>query len=198
MIRALILLLTILAGGSVAAQGVGLYDVSGVASDDALFVRARPSNAGEVVGALRHDATGIHVTELSENGLWGRVDHEGAEGWVYLGYMDPQGGTPDFPGTLDCTGTEPFWSLAIRPDSVSLDEASGPGFDGTAGTRMRAVGRTNRWSLRAFDSGRSLTAVIVARQCSDGMSDRSYPYELDVILSEQDGHRHVSGCCALP
>ncbi|SFH07533.1 SH3 domain-containing protein [Palleronia marisminoris] len=197
MIRTLVLLLAILTGGAAAAQGTGLYDVTGVASDDALFVRARPSNDGEVTGTLSHDAQGVHVSELSENGLWGRVDHDGAAGWVYLGYMEAQGAM-DFPGTLDCNGTEPFWSLSIRPDSVTLDEMSGAGFDGTTGTRARADGRTNRWSLRAFDSGRSLTAVIVAQQCSDGMSDRSYPYTVDVILSEQDGHRHVSGCCALP
>lgn len=194
MIRVLLLILSIMAGGAT-AQEAGLHDVTGVASDDVLFVRARPSNDGDVTGTLRHDARGVRVTELSENGLWGRVDHPDAEGWAYLEYLEPSG---DFPGTLDCTGTEPFWSMAIRPDSVTLDEMSGAGFDGTAGTRESAEARSNRWSLRAFDSGRSLTAVIVSRQCSDGMSDRSYPYTVDVILSEQDGHRHISGCCALP
>ena len=195
MIRALIFVLAILTGGRVLAQG--LYDVTGVASDDALFVRARPSNDGEVTGTLSRHARGIRVIELSENGLWGRVDHRGAEGWVYLGYMEARGAA-DFPGTLDCTGTEPFWSLAIRPDSVTLEEMSGAGFDGTAGTRARAEARLGRWSLRAFDSDRSLTAVIASQQCSDGMSDRSFPYTIDVILSERDGHRHLSGCCAVP
>ncbi|WP_375260755.1 COG3650 family protein [Palleronia sp.] len=198
MIRALVLLLAILSGGAAAAQGRGSYDVTGVAPDDALFIRARPSNEGEVVGVLQHDETGVRVTELSDNGRWGRVDHEGAEGWVYLGYMKAQGGATGFPGPLDCTGTEPFWSLAIRPDSVTLDEASGSGFDGTAGTRTRAAGRGNRWSLRAFDSGRSLTAIIVGEECSDGMSDRTYPYTVDVLLSEEDDHGHISGCCSRP
>lgn len=198
MIRLLVLLLAILAGGAAAAQGVGLYDVSGVASDDALFVRARPSNDGEVVGALQHDAKGVRVSELSPNGRWGRVDHEGAEGWVYLGYMKAQDDVTDFPGTLDCTGTEPFWSLAVRPSSVALDQMSGPGFNGTAGTRTRAEARSDRWSLRAFDKGRNLTAVITRQQCSDGMSDRRYPYTVDVLLSEQEAHSHISGCCARP
>ena len=194
MTRAVVLLLALLTG--TALWGQGIYDVEGVAADDALFVRAAPATDGEVVGILQHDASGVRVSELSQDGQWGRVDHQGASGWASTNFLRAQ--TADFPDTLNCTGTEPFWSLAIRPDEVSLDEMSGAGFSGTAGTRERAEGRTDRWSLRAFDDGQSLTAVIGRGQCSDGMSDRTYPFGLDLILSTEDGHRHLSGCCARP
>lgn len=58
-----------------------LYDVSGVASDDVLNIRAEPSADAPIIGTLAHDATNVEIIRDGENG-WGLVNtDEGTAGY---------------------------------------------------------------------------------------------------------------------
>ena len=87
--------------------------------------------------------------------------------------------------TYRAIGTEPFWDLEIgrdliftdRGNNVSVSQPTPQPINGTAGE----IYRTQR-----------LEVNIVHRQCSDGMSDRTYPDTVDVYV---DG-RQYRGCGA--
>lgn len=82
----------------------------------------------------------------------------------------------DFSAPLQAAGTEPFWGLSIRPDGLILtrpDHAAvraanpGPAYDG----------KTAVWTAP------ELTATLTPTHCSDGMSEREYPYAAVVVVA---------------
>lgn len=97
--------------------------------------------------------------------------------------------------TLNCIGTEPFWSLDLKGSDIileDLDSAQG-NFKLTKATA--SSNHTNRWFLTAESAKRGdflSIALSKTNQCSDGMSDFSYEY--DVIISTPDS-QVISGCC---
>ena len=120
-------------------------------------------------------------------------DYPGAEsppfppGQPYPGPGQPTQPALAYPSgetTYRAVGTEPFWDLEIgreliftdRGNNVSVSQSAPQPIQGTAGP----IYRTNR-----------LEVNIVHRQCSDGMSDRSYPDTVDVRV---DGRQRYRGC----
>ncbi len=97
----------------------------------------------------------------------------------------PQPGYPSQQGNYRAIGTEPFWDLEIgrdlvftdRGNNVSVTQPTPRPINGTAGE----IYRTQR-----------LEVNIVHSQCSDGMSDRTYP---DTVQVHVDG-RQYRGCGA--
>ncbi len=82
-------------------------------------------------------------------------------------------------------GTEPFWSLTLTPEGMRFENADG----------MRVAEPTPRLQRGVAGDlyrGRRLEVNIVHRECSDGMSDRVYPNEVQVWV---DG-RGYRGCGA--
>ena len=197
MIRLLLALALSLVGSIAQAASPGTYDVTGVAANDVLNVRTQPTTSSAITGVLAPDAVGVEVLEISGNGRWGRISHPDAAGWASLRFLEPRASAHgEMPESFECSGTEPFWSLAIRSDKLALSEMSGPGYAGPAGNRTMAAGRTDRLSIRGFSDGQNLTAVIARQTCSDGMSDIDYPFTADVLISTPEGHRHLAGCCS--
>ena len=95
--------------------------------------------------------------------------------------------TPNPPGgEYRALGTEPFWNLTIdpqqmiftRPDAPPVAQPTPPVIVGFAGE----IYRTPRINVN-----------IVHAQCSDGMSDRTYPDKVQVTV---DGRRY-EGCGGL-
>lgn len=105
------------------------------------------------------------------------------QGYPPQGY--PQPGYPSEQGNYRAIGTEPFWDLEIgrdmvftdRGNNVSVRQQTPRPINGTAGE----IYRTQR-----------LEVNIVHSQCSDGMSDRTYPDTVQVYV---DG-RLYRGCGA--
>jgi heat shock protein HslJ/uncharacterized membrane protein len=83
-------------------------------------------------------------------------------------------------------GTEPFWDLEIGRDLIFTDRGNNVSVSDPTPTPINGVAgeiyRTQR-----------LEVNIVHRQCSDGMSDRSYPDTVDVRV---DGRQRYRGCGA--
>jgi uncharacterized membrane protein len=104
--------------------------------------------------------------------------------------IDPKGKTfdavaPDEAVTL--TGTEPFWTLAI---------AAGEGVwttpDNQPGTRfaVKRFAGNNGLGFSGELDGKPLTATLTPGECSDGMSDRRFPFVATIAL----GGETFAGC----
>ncbi len=99
--------------------------------------------------------------------------------------IDPQGQTFDAVAPQEIvtfTGTEPFWNLRVE---------GGEGLwttpDNQPGTRM-AVTRfagNNGLGFSGELDGKTLTATLTPGQCSDGMSDRKFPFVATIALGEE-------------
>ena len=102
--------------------------------------------------------------------------------------------------TLKCIGTEPFWSLDLKGQDITLEDLDSVRGSFKLSKAIASSNHTNRWFLTAVGSKRkdskradSLSlALFKTNQCSDGMSDFSYEY--DVTISTPDA-QVLSGCC---
>jgi uncharacterized membrane protein len=91
-------------------------------------------------------------------------------------------------GGFDLTGTEPFWAVQIRPDTLSLTRPDQPAVT-VANPGVEAVETSGVWTTSAF------TVKLTPGECSDGMSDRKYPYVAVVTTTDQG---ELKGCGAPP
>lgn len=96
---------------------------------------------------------------------------------------------PMVPGpAFRLVGNEPFWAVHI--DSTIIRYTTP---DDTSGTRFPPVkplqlGDTLRWTSSSPQT--IIEAWVVPESCSDGMSDRTWPYRASV----QVGDRKLQGC----
>ena len=84
-------------------------------------------------------------------------------------------------------GTEPFWNLA-----VTGEEGVWTTPDNQPGTKLalkRFAGNGGLGFSGELD-GKPLTATLTPGQCSDGMSDRSFPFVATIALGEET----LTGC----
>ena len=96
---------------------------------------------------------------------------------------------PDYGGDFDAVGTEPFWTLKIRPASMTLARPDHPEV-ATANPGVRADGDQGVWDGTVGE--RRLVLRLTPGDCSDGMSDRHYGYSAEVWT---DGET-LRGCAA--
>lgn len=196
--------MVLLAGPALADTAYpALHDVAGVAANDVLNIRAEPAGASPVIGTLAPNQTAVEVLRVSENSKWGLVNTGEASGWASLSFLKPQGNAPWYAldHDLQCSGTEPFWSLQISPNEktahIVTPEEEGPEMDITAtwpGSEWHPVAAFQMTT----DEG-SAMAVIRATACSDGMSDRAYGLSVDVFSSGTTAAvaGAMQGCCTL-
>ncbi len=104
--------------------------------------------------------------------------------------IDPQGKTFDAVApqeSVTLMGTEPFWSLAITGgEGVWSTPENQPG------TRLAVTRFAGNGGLgfTGMLDGKTLTATLTLGECSDGMSDRSFPFVATIAL---DGET-LQGC----
>jgi uncharacterized membrane protein len=74
-------------------------------------------------------------------------------------------------------GTEPFWNLDVKDGALILTRPDEPQLRapkaGLAASSGKAI-----WTAQAIET--TIIATVSAGQCSDGMSDRTYPYRAEV------------------
>lgn len=200
MIRLLALLLLLAGPARATVDGwPALFDVTGVAADDVLNVRAAPSAGAPVIGTLAPDARGVEVIRPTRDLRWGRVNLGDQAGWAALAYLQRRPGQWDgaIPDSLTCTGTEPFWSLRLDPGATRLDRPEGAALTAGPAARQPAEGRRDVWAFRAWAEGRGLSGFVTRAACSDGMSDRDYGLRVEFLELLGDGFTAYSGCCSL-
>ncbi len=98
---------------------------------------------------------------------------------------------PDFAAAIDAAGTEPFWSLSLRRNSIALIR---PGH-----TEILAVNPGPRlerdqavWETTSAADGGALKLTLMTRPCANGMADRRFPYAARVDI----GGEVLNGCAA--
>ena len=87
-------------------------------------------------------------------------------------------------------GTEPFWGVSIDTEAVvysGVDQAERRG----ANDGVVVQGTTATWSVQPAQ-GQPFTVTLMATECSDGMSDRTYPLTAKVEI----GGETLTGCAA--
>lgn len=85
-------------------------------------------------------------------------------------------------------GTEPFWSVDLGPDQMAYDRAGEIVSRRAAHDGVQLQGTLATW--RAVDG--SMTVALMDTECSDGMSDRTYPLTARVEI----GGETLNGCAA--
>ena len=180
-----------------------LYDVAGVAGDDVLNIRAMPDAGAATLGNLPPDAKAVEVVALSPDGKWAQVNAGENTGWVALRFLQKQD-RPDWFAlqySLECSGTEPFWTLFIDPLTksahINTPDEEGPELDilghwpGTAAQPTAAV--------QFASDGTNGIAVLRGQACSDGMSDQKFGISLDLFqqASPEKPGQTLHGCCHL-
>lgn len=98
--------------------------------------------------------------------------------------IDPQGKTfaaiaPE--EVISLTGTEPFWGMRIENGKAKYtnpDNPEGRDFGVTRFAGNNGLGFSGVWE------GTAVTISLTPGQCSDGMSDRTYPYVATIALGE--------------
>lgn len=192
-------LLSLWASVTLAQTFPALYDVSGVAEDDVLNVRANPSAQGDLIGVFTPDQTDIEVVALSEDGRWARVNVTEFSGWASLGFLTLSQDHPNLPmAHLRCYGTEPFWSLD-KPQTGPLTLSwLGEGIERWSLMRSQASrNRTERFSVIATNEDDTMIVTLTRALCSDGMSDQMFGIQTDIIRPSAKDAAHLSGCCSL-
>ena len=106
---------------------------------------------------------------------------------------DPKpGDVPVFDGIgedeiITALGTEPFWSARI--EGASLTYSTPENIDGTLVTIQRFAGNGGL-GISGELNGSSLQLAVTPGECTDGMSDRTYPYTATLAL----GNQNLLGC----
>lgn len=175
-----------------------LFDVTGVAANDALNLRSAPDADSEIIGGLDPDATGVEITAIQ--GGWGLVNQGERSGWTAMRFLARQGGTwtaGAVPPTLACFGTEPFWSLGYEDDNMVWSSPDETKWMETAEALGGAIPGDVRRGLVAAGDGTDIHAIIAPGVCSDGMSDRAFGLTAAIILDDGAGPRLLHGCCSI-
>ena len=99
-------------------------------------------------------------------------------------------GGVDLTQPLRALGTEPFWSVELTADRLAYDSPEGG--ETTASRPDMVLQGTVAGFEGVTDKGSTLSLTLTATECSDGMSDRTYPLTAIVKL----GDRTLTGCAA--
>jgi len=92
-----------------------------------------------------------------------------------------------FPQALKGLGTEPFWSVEVGGGQLAWSSMETPD------PRRAAISRQERDGVLVVTGvldGRSVRGEFRKAACSDGMSDRRYPFALSLSI----GQERFSGC----
>nr|TFG55065.1 MAG: hypothetical protein E4H34_01230 [Hyphomicrobiales bacterium] len=166
--------------------------VINVASNDVLNMRAEPDANAAIVGTLPPNTGNIHVAAQSaETGDWIYIEANELEGWVNANYLAYANSYAPLPIRLHCSGTEPFWGIALSYSRADVDFAySDEDFRTGFHPPISPANRTNIWLRTRFDL-ESDFLLLQADACSDGMSEQVYAYSL---MAKLNGNL-IGGCC---
>lgn len=112
-----------------------------------------------------------------------------------LGGCEPQGGARSAPGplrvpvTFRASGTEPFWGMKVSGSAVSY---STPEIPEDVARDVVRTGRAGVESVMGRLGEVPFALTVRAERCSDGMSDRAYPFSARLRLGDKD----LQGCAA--
>ena len=87
----------------------------------------------------------------------------------------------DFSRPITALGTEPFWAVRIDGARLTLSRPDQPAVEATAPGAAISSGQA-AWAARTPE-GQTLSVILKAGDCSDGMSDRRYPMTAEAVVA---------------
>jgi len=97
------------------------------------------------------------------------------------------------PAEFRATGTEPFWSAAVTRDQLTYTTPENNAAGGVTVPVVRQDGAENALLTATLD-GQPFQLLVTPGACSDGMSDKIYPWTVERTLGEES----VNGCAEPP
>lgn len=95
---------------------------------------------------------------------------------------------------LRILGTEPFWAIDISKTTNSAVYSRAGETDVALGFPKETRGRDGEVVLTSTSPQGDVVMTIRKENCSDGMSDRTYPWEAEVAIKGEK----LKGCAATP
>ena len=95
---------------------------------------------------------------------------------------------------LRILGTEPFWAIDISKTTNSATYSRAGEADVALGYPKESKGQDDASVLTSTSSQGDAVMRLRKKDCSDGMSDRTYPWEAEVIFRGET----LKGCAATP
>ncbi len=176
-----------------------VYTVTNVAANDTLNVRARPNGQSADIGDI-YPGEQVEVMALSANGKWGKIIWQETNGWVAMRFLrlTPLRTMPDsaMPLQLVCSGTEPFWSATFWTNrNLEFKDYAA---DSPVPTFQRIEHSATASGFApisfAFTAGR-FTGTLDRAECSDGMSNRTYGWQVRLLEIVNGRLQLRNGCC---
>ena len=99
-------------------------------------------------------------------------------------------GGVDLNAPMRALGTEPFWGVDFTADSLVYSGVDRP--EQRASKPEPVIQGTTAVYTAATQGGTVLVVTLIATECSDGMSDRTYPLTARVEI----GPETLNGCAA--
>lgn len=99
-------------------------------------------------------------------------------------------GGVDLAGNISVLGTEPFWAVGFEGAEMVYSGVDRPE-QRAPRPAPEVLGTTATWQTTTAQ-GNDLTVSLMATECSDGMSDRTYPLTAQVEIAGED----LIGCAA--
>ena len=179
-----------------------LYRVTGVAQNDALYIRTEPDAGSSIIGFLSPDQSGVEITALSPDGRWGRVNYYAQSGWAHMRYLEREmeGSWRDAQTSLSCYGTEPYWRLGLylpsdRAEFSSLSRLDDEVYELVTDSGALPSTRFPPELAIPFSGRREGAAILRGESCNDGMSDQEFAISAFVFF--RGDTEPFSGCCRL-
>lgn len=96
---------------------------------------------------------------------------------------------------MQCSGTEPFWTIKVTEKQMEVHVMDAEKYQVAVDFRKQSANNTSI-AVVAGRRGNAFTSAFLQKVevCSDGMSDKQYPYSVTALLN---GRRVVSGCCSI-
>ncbi|KPP87971.1 COG3650 family protein [Erythrobacter sp. HL-111] len=91
---------------------------------------------------------------------------------------------------IEVTGNEPFWGMTIDQAAGVAAYSTPENIDGTRFKAARFAGNNGLGFTGTLASGEGVVVTITPGECSDGMTDRTYPFTATAKI----GGRDLEGC----
>ena len=155
----------------------GYFEVTGVASNDVLNIRAEPSGSSAKLGFLEHDDKVVEITALSRTGRWGHVRAGERMGWVSMRFLRPATlttyGNTKIPLGLECFLTEPFDRYTFGAGHIKFSSQNGS----TEILPIKNVLLKGADYTILYERMGATKALTISHQLAgDGMSDLNFPW----------------------
>jgi uncharacterized membrane protein len=96
---------------------------------------------------------------------------------------DPAESEAGFPTSFRALGTEPFWALHVSDGRMRYTTPEDQ--EGKSVPYTRDVTADHEVALRAELDGKPLVLTGRIAECSDGMSDREYPFAVELRIGDE-------------